>query len=685
MKFRKTMQLAMAIILLFGSLSLWAGGAKAKANDILPEFKEGNNFIYILKDGDGQSREFTFTTYNKLTADNTKIRLYNNQVEIDPQNYTVDYDRNTITLNKTPDPGAELYFTYSIHPTFEWRELISGSTYIGNTLIGVDGSTKVFKLTTNYILNSNKKVSLYIDGTKVPTSEFTFNLETQRITLSEKRKAPSAESKVYFYFPVTSIVGTKASGDVAQANPSLPPNGIETPIGTESPVPSVESPIETEPPVVWVEPEFHIPSGESYPGQITLGGNGKITINVTTVVIQPTYTTYLMVKNASNEVVRQIRVTPGKSVTYTLNTQLGLTTGGYYIYLKTVNQSGGLAASVPQFVPINLESKIQVFVEGKMQAYTQAPVNVNGNVLVPFRAIFESLGATVKWDSATQTVTATKEGKTIVLKIGSTTAYVNGVPVTLSAAPQLINGSTMVPIRFVSEALGGLVEWSKSSSSVIVFQNTPSIPTTAESEKPAQSEATSTSPILQKISQGITAPTDIVFVMDVTGSMGEVIGYVKETVKKFADSVPSGSNFSIVAYRDINYRSTYKDLEFFPFTNDKNVLKTNLSKLVAAGGGDENESGLEAIHMAAQQLAGRKNAKRIIFITDAPVHDKGASMGKTNLSLGQIINELKTNKITLDAIAPMNGLANTQIIQLVNAGKGKIYDIKKASVTLLEK
>ncbi|MFC3747967.1 stalk domain-containing protein [Paenibacillus sp. GCM10012306] len=672
MKFRKTIQLVMAIILLFGSLSLWAGGAKAKANDIISEFRKGYEIINILKDGDGQTREFTYTTYNKLTGDNTEIRLYRNQVEIDPQKYTVDYDRNTFTFDKAPDAGAELHFTYSIHPTFEWEEGLSGSNYIGNALDGADGSTKVFKLTTNYILNSNKKVSLYIDSTKVPTSEFTFNLETQRITLSEKRTAPSAKSKVYFYFPVTSIAGTKTSSGVAQANPSLPPNGIE-------------SPIETEAPVVWVEPEFHIPSGESYPGQVILGSNGKITINVTTVVIQPTYTTYLIVKNTSNELVRQVRVTPGKTTTYTLNKQLGLTTGGYYIYLKTVNQSGGLATSVPQFVPINLESKIQVFVEGKMQAYTQAPVNVNGNVLVPFRAIFESLGATVKWDSATQTVTATKEGKTIVLKIGSTTAYVNGVPVTLSAAPQLINGSTMVPIRFVSEALGGLVEWSNSSSSVVVFQNPPSIPTTAESEKPAQSAATSTSPILQKISQGITAPTDIVFVMDVTGSMGEVIDYVKETVKKFADSVPSGSNFSIVAYRDINYRSKYKDLEFFPFTNNKDVLKTNLSKLVAAGGGDENESGLEAIHMATQQLAGRKNAKRIIFITDAPVHDKSTSTGKTSLSLSQIVNELKTNKITLDAIAPTSGLAYKQISQLVNAGKGKNYDIKKASVTLLEK
>lgn len=318
-------------------------------------------------------------------------------------------------------------------------------------------------------------------------------------------------------------------------------------------------------------------------------------------------------------------------------------------------------------------------------------MNSNGSVLVPPRAIFESLGAAVEWDGATQTVTATKEGKTVVLTIGSNIAYVNGVPVTLSAPAQLINGHTMVPVRFVSEALGGAVEWNEASKSVIVFQNQPVIPTSAESEKtPIEaglqepSEPSASSPILQNISKGITESSDIVFVIDVTGSMGEVIDYVKETVRSFVDSVPSGSNFAIVAYRDINYVDLYNpDLEYFDFTNDKDLLKVQLDSLVASGGEDLEESGLEAIDMAVQKLSGRKNSKRIIFITDAPVHDKGTSQGMAGFFFEEMIAKLQTNQVTLDAIAPQSGLAYEQIIKLVQSNHGTLYDISDADLLQL--
>ncbi len=652
----------MIFIMLAGSLELWAGNASANG---LHEFREGEYLVNLLDDGDGQARVFKFTTDNKITSSNTNLRLYINQIEIDAKKYTVDYESNAITMNKAPDSGAEISIKYLIIPTFEWGEGISGKSQIGNALPEGDGSTRVFKLTTNYLLSSSKNVSLYIDGTKVRASEFTFNYTNNSITISEKRSAPGANSKMYFYFPVTSIAGTQASAGETTESPSS--GGAITP-GKE------------------VESEFQVPEGESYPGHITLNINQTFIVNITSAALQPTYTSYIMVKNANGEVVRRIRIKPGESLTYSLS-KLGLPSGGYYFYLKTVNQSGGLAASIPLFVPINNEPQhIQVYIEGHKQTYAQAPVNVGGNILVPFRAIFQSLGATVKWNNSTQMVTATREGKTIILTMGSKIAYVNGVPITLSAAPQLINGSTMVPIRFVSEALGGIVEWNLASNSVVVFQKEPTIPTTAEGEKEAKSDLSSSSPILEKISNSITAPTDIVFVIDTTGSMGEIIGYIKETVKKFVDSVPSGSKFAIVAYRDINYVDRYhKDLEFFSFTNNKNVLKTNLDKLVASGGVDVEESGLEAIHMAVNKLSGSKNSKRIIFITDAPVHDKGTSQGKAGFFLEQMIAELTTNKVILDAIAPTSGLAYKQIIQLVNSNKGKLYDINDASIMLLNK
>ncbi|MBS3986048.1 MAG: hypothetical protein KGZ66_10675 [Selenomonadales bacterium] len=87
------------------------------------------------------------------------------------------------------------------------------------------------------------------------------------------------------------------------------------------------------------------------------------------------------------------------------------------------------------------------------------PVIEQGRALVPMRAIFEALGATVHWDEATRTVTAYRRESAIVLVIGSRTAWVNGPSRTLDVAPGIVNGRTLVPLRFVAEALGAEVTW----------------------------------------------------------------------------------------------------------------------------------------------------------------------------------------------------------------------------------
>jgi hypothetical protein len=79
--------------------------------------------------------------------------------------------------------------------------------------------------------------------------------------------------------------------------------------------------------------------------------------------------------------------------------------------------------------------------------------------MVQMRPIFETLGATVEWNGTDKTVTATKGSDTIVLKIGSYTAYHNGTPVTLVTLPLIINGHVMVPARFVGDFLGYKVTW----------------------------------------------------------------------------------------------------------------------------------------------------------------------------------------------------------------------------------
>ena len=102
----------------------------------------------------------------------------------------------------------------------------------------------------------------------------------------------------------------------------------------------------------------------------------------------------------------------------------------------------------------------QILVNG--QELNAVTVIEKGTTLVPLRAIFQSLGATVDWDNETRTVTAVKGDIILKLQVGSQTAYRNGQPLNLLVPGKVIQGSTMVPLRFVSEALDAKVNWDSS-------------------------------------------------------------------------------------------------------------------------------------------------------------------------------------------------------------------------------
>ncbi len=110
------------------------------------------------------------------------------------------------------------------------------------------------------------------------------------------------------------------------------------------------------------------------------------------------------------------------------------------------------------------EPYIGVVVNGKALFLDKNPVMKDGRVLVPLRGIFEALGANVKWDSATRSVVAnTKEGEpgntNLVLPVDSKTAKINNTEIVLEVPATIIDGTTMVPLRFVGETLGAKVKW----------------------------------------------------------------------------------------------------------------------------------------------------------------------------------------------------------------------------------
>lgn len=127
-----------------------------------------------------------------------------------------------------------------------------------------------------------------------------------------------------------------------------------------------------------------------------------------------------------------------------------------------------MADSPPVLIDQQTED-ISVTINGTKQNFPQSAVVTNRSTLVPMRAIFEKLGATIMWSQKSSMVTATKGDTVIKLTIGNQTAYVNGTPVKLSSKPQLVNGNTMVPLRFVSEALGGSVTWDQANKTVKII------------------------------------------------------------------------------------------------------------------------------------------------------------------------------------------------------------------------
>lgn len=115
---------------------------------------------------------------------------------------------------------------------------------------------------------------------------------------------------------------------------------------------------------------------------------------------------------------------------------------------------------------------ISVFINGAQLEFSALPVIENGKTLVPLRAIFEALGATVSWDDATRTVTAVKGADTIIIGIDNPVMLKNGAEITLDVPARLINGSTLVPVRAVSEGLGATVEWNGELRQVLIFTAT---------------------------------------------------------------------------------------------------------------------------------------------------------------------------------------------------------------------
>ncbi|HLW37274.1 MAG TPA: copper amine oxidase N-terminal domain-containing protein [Candidatus Eremiobacteraceae bacterium] len=109
---------------------------------------------------------------------------------------------------------------------------------------------------------------------------------------------------------------------------------------------------------------------------------------------------------------------------------------------------------------------VTITVNGQQVQFDQPPIERSGRVFVPLRGVFERLGASVVYDNGV--INATGNGRTVQLHIGSNSALVNGQTQTLDVAPFLVGARTLVPLRFVSQALGATVDYDNSSQAVTI-------------------------------------------------------------------------------------------------------------------------------------------------------------------------------------------------------------------------
>jgi len=111
---------------------------------------------------------------------------------------------------------------------------------------------------------------------------------------------------------------------------------------------------------------------------------------------------------------------------------------------------------------------INVRLDGRYLTFDVPPQIIDNRTMVPLRAIFEALGATVAWNEDTRTVTAVRGDTVVVMQVGNYVITVNGNEITLDVPPLIVDNRTLVPARAVAESFGANVDWNAETQTVII-------------------------------------------------------------------------------------------------------------------------------------------------------------------------------------------------------------------------
>ena len=131
----------------------------------------------------------------------------------------------------------------------------------------------------------------------------------------------------------------------------------------------------------------------------------------------------------------------------------------------------GAVSSSKSIIQLTI-GRTTMYVDGKSVSLEAAPIILNSRTLLPIRAVVEATGGTITWDASTQKVTITRGDTTLELWIGKNVAKSNGKSVNIDSdakvVPIIRSGRTLLPLRFVAEALALDVQWNATTQTITI-------------------------------------------------------------------------------------------------------------------------------------------------------------------------------------------------------------------------
>nr|WP_317357068.1 N-acetylmuramoyl-L-alanine amidase [uncultured Tyzzerella sp.] len=198
------------------------------------------------------------------------------------------------------------------------------------------------------------------------------------------------------------------------------------------------------------------------------------------------------------------------------------------------------------------------------------PIILNDYTLVPARETFEKIGASVTWIKDSEQVQVVYKDMVVLMKINDANATVNGQLFKMSIPPKLINGKTMIPVRFVSEAVGLNVEWNNSTRIINI------------SEKLVQDTTTETTTITETTTAAPQADI-IIESIDMPDSDERTFGiYANKKIEKFEQKILDDGSVAIDIYnsKHILSQTTIESVTEFVSTVTIETLDNNITRFI---------------------------------------------------------------------------------------------------------